>query len=138
MDPASTCGPGYTCALVCDQYSRSETLCYAAGSKEPGEACTDITGLRARLGVLRVQGLLDRTQPVKTCRQFLQQRPRLWRRLFVQHQRFLRHHERAAPHLLASLRPHRELRPGPGLLHLCGRDYRLRLSVMMATARGAR
>jgi len=70
MDPASTCGPGYTCALVCDQNSRSETLCYAAGNTEPGEACTDITDCVPGSACFEYKACSTATQPVKTCRQF--------------------------------------------------------------------
>jgi hypothetical protein len=70
MDPALTCGPGYTCALVCDQDSRQETLCYAAGQKEPGEACTDIADCVPGSACFEYTSCSTATQPVKTCRQF--------------------------------------------------------------------
>lgn len=71
-DPVApaTCGANYTCALVCDQDSRQETLCYSAGQKEPGEACTDITDCVPGSACFEYTSCSTATQPVKTCRQF--------------------------------------------------------------------
>ena len=67
--PAS-CGANYTCALVCDQDSRPETLCYSAGNKEPGESCTDITECAPGSACFEYKACSTAASPVKTCRRF--------------------------------------------------------------------
>jgi hypothetical protein len=71
-DPVApaTCGVHYTCALVCDQDSRPETLCYSAGNKEPGEACTDIADCVPGSACFEYKACSTVPSPVKTCRQF--------------------------------------------------------------------
>ena len=70
MAPAQTCGPSYTCALVCDRNSRPEKLCYSAGQRTPGQFCTDITDCMPGSACFEYKTCSTATQPVKTCRQF--------------------------------------------------------------------
>jgi hypothetical protein len=66
MAPAATC----TCALVCDQSSQPETLCYTAGRGKPGDSCTDVTDCAPGSGCFEFTACSTTAQPLKTCRQF--------------------------------------------------------------------
>ncbi len=138
MAPASTCGDGYTCALVCDQNSQPNQLCFSAGKANPGDSCADTTDCVPGSGCFEFTDLLHRRTADQDLPKVLHQRCGLWRWLFLHCRRFLRQHQHVAPHLLASLRPHRRrnrgLRRRPALLHLYWRDHRLRLSAMNSSS----
>ncbi len=70
MAPATTCGDGYTCALVCDQNSQPNRLCFSAGRANPGEPCTDTTDCVPGSGCFEFTTCSTVAQPVKTCRKF--------------------------------------------------------------------
>lgn len=67
--PAS-CGNGYTCALVCDQNSQPKSLCFSAGTANPGESCTDTTDCVPGSACFEFNACSTAAQPRKTCRQF--------------------------------------------------------------------
>jgi hypothetical protein len=72
MAPATVCGAGKTCALVCDKKSRPATLCFSAGQVNPGDSCTDITDCLpgSECFEFNAPTCVNVAQPVKTCRQF--------------------------------------------------------------------
>jgi hypothetical protein len=70
MAPAEICGAGKTCALVCNQDSRPEMLCFSAGQVNPGDPCTDITDCLPGSECFEFKACSTAAQPRKTCRQF--------------------------------------------------------------------
>jgi len=70
MTPATVCGADKTCALVCDQNSRPEMLCFPAGQMNPGDPCTDITDCLPGSECFEFKPCSTAAQPRKTCRQF--------------------------------------------------------------------
>ena len=70
MAPVEICGAGKTCALVCDQDSRPEMLCFSAGQVNPGDPCTDITDCLPGSECFEFKACSTAAQPRKTCRQF--------------------------------------------------------------------
>jgi hypothetical protein len=70
MAPATICGAGKTCALVCDSDSRPEMLCFSAGQGQPGDSCTDITDCAPGSACFEFKACSTTAQPRKTCRQF--------------------------------------------------------------------
>jgi len=70
MAPAEICGAGKTCALVCDQDSRQEMLCFSAGQVNPGDPCTYTTDCLPGSECFEFKACSTAAQPRKTCRQF--------------------------------------------------------------------
>jgi len=70
MTPATICGTGKTCALVCDSDSRPEMLCFQAGQVNPGDPCTVITDCLPGSECFEFKACSTAAQPRKTCRQF--------------------------------------------------------------------
>jgi hypothetical protein len=68
--PATICGDGKTCALVCDANSQPETLCFAAGQGKPGDACAGTADCATGSECFEFSTCSTAAQPVKTCRQF--------------------------------------------------------------------
>ena len=66
----ATCGASYTCALVCDQDSRPEMLCFSAGAGKPGEPCNGITDCVPGSACFEFKDCSTAALPIKTCRQF--------------------------------------------------------------------
>ena len=70
MAPVATCGHSYTCALVCDQNSQPDKLCFPAGLGNPGESCADTTNCAPGSACFEFTTCSTVAQPVKTCRKF--------------------------------------------------------------------
>ncbi|HJX54247.1 MAG TPA: hypothetical protein VJ801_15885 [Polyangia bacterium] len=72
MAPTEICGAGKTCALVCDQNSQPEMLCFPAGPMNPGDPCTYTTDCLpgSECFEFNAPTCVTVAQPVKTCRQF--------------------------------------------------------------------
>jgi hypothetical protein len=72
MAPAAICEAGQTCALVCDSDFQPETLCYAAGAGNPGDACADTTdcAIGSECFDFTTPTCPAPAQAVKTCRKF--------------------------------------------------------------------
>ncbi len=68
--PARSCGDGYTCALVCDQNSQPNQLCFSAGKANPGDPCADTTDCAPGSGCFEFTTCSTVAKPMKTCRKF--------------------------------------------------------------------
>jgi hypothetical protein len=69
--PATTCGTNQTCVLSCDKTtSLPQLTCSAAGLKNPGESCTDISDCLPGSECFEFKACSTAAQPRKTCRRF--------------------------------------------------------------------
>jgi hypothetical protein len=67
--PAAACGGNHTCALSCGRDGSAAGMCIRAGSRKPGESCTDNGECEPGCQCFQF-GCATEGQPIKTCLRF--------------------------------------------------------------------